>query len=324
MTGIQTMQSNKRKKDIVLGFKPVSIFDIILEIRNMMRFLLHLSLFLALLSSSKPCAASVTSIRGGEKNVVAGSDATNQKAQRGTRILSEGRRLLPMEGTFRTLIIRVTDSAGNEPQTDARRETDTWFGTHGLAFANNQNSLVRTWYISIHACARLTTANTCMSYAREYPKLVYSITLLTKFNVIFSHLAFKASLYDQCSGGKITFFPATGHNVTDGVIEFTAGQDLNSMHVGDAGTIVRNAFNQLNAELGIEFDAYSIILPVGVTGRGGLARQGGDHQYYAGGAERSLELVMHEFGECKRICFFIYFLSPKASMLIILSSIYTY
>jgi len=289
-----------------------------------MRFLLDLSLFLALLSTSKPCAASVTSIRGGEKNAVTGSDATNQKAQHGTRILSEGRRLLPMEGIFRTLIIRVRDSAGNEPQTNAQRETDTWFGTHGLAFANNQNSLVRTWYISIHACARLAAANTCMSYAREYPKLPYFITLLTKFNVIFSDLAFKASLYDQCSGGKTTFFPATGPNVIDGVIEFTVGQDLTSMGVGDAGAIVRNAFNQLNAELGIEFDAYSIILPIGVAGRGGLANKGGDHQYYAGGAERSLELVMHEFGECKRIRFVVYFLSPKARMLIILSSIYTY
>ena len=95
----------------------------------------------------------------------------------------------------------------------------------------------------------------------------------------------------------MTFVPAIGNNVIDGVIELTVDQDLSGMKVGDAGAIVRNMFNQLNADMGIEFDTYSIILPDGVSGKGGLASQGGNHQYYAGGADRSLELVMHEFGE---------------------------
>jgi len=95
----------------------------------------------------------------------------------------------------------------------------------------------------------------------------------------------------------LTFVAATGDNVTDGVFEFTVDQDLNGMHIGDVGPIIRNKFNALNAELGLEFDAYSIICPYGVKGSGGLARLNGTHQYYAGGADRSLELVMHEFGE---------------------------
>eukprot|EP00547_Thalassionema_nitzschioides_P008755 CAMPEP_0194227362 /NCGR_PEP_ID=MMETSP0156-20130528/42821_1 /TAXON_ID=33649 /ORGANISM="Thalassionema nitzschioides, Strain L26-B" /LENGTH=994 /DNA_ID=CAMNT_0038959841 /DNA_START=157 /DNA_END=3137 /DNA_ORIENTATION=- len=216
-----------------------------------MQFLFsHLSLSLGLLflGRSKTCdAAAVTYIRGGEKEAIELTDGNVGDEQRsGTRYLSERRRLLPMEGVFRTLIIRVTDSEGRVPHTDARQETDVWFGTHGLEFAGNQNSLT--------------------------------------------------SLYDQCSGGKLTFFPATGNNVTDGVFELTVDQDLNGKSVGDAGTIVRNKFNSLNADMGLEFDAYSIICPYGVAGSGGLASKDGNHQYYAGGADRSLELVVHEFG----------------------------
>ena len=111
-----------------------------------MKFLFsRLSLSLGLLLGIKPCdAAGATYIRGGEKQATELTDGNIGVEQRiGTRFLSEGRRLLPMEGVFRTLIIRVTDSEGREPHTDARRETDVWFGTHGLEFAGTQNSLVR-------------------------------------------------------------------------------------------------------------------------------------------------------------------------------------
>ena len=73
------------------------------------------------------------------------------------------------------------------------------------------------------------------------------------------------------------------------------------MSVETAGGIARNAFNELNQDLQIEFESFSIILPMGVAGNGGLARDGGAHQYYAGGADRVLELVMHEFGEYKNL-----------------------
>ena len=76
---------------------------------------------------------------------------------------------------------------------------------------------------------------------------------------------------------------------------------MTSLHVSTAGGIARNAFNELNQDLQIEFESYSFILPYGVKGSGGLARMRGAHQYYAGGADRSLELVMHEFGEYKNL-----------------------
>ena len=117
------------------------------------------------------------------------------------------------------------------------------------------------------------------------------------YNVFSLLLIFKNSLYNQCSGGKINFVPATGDNVTDGVLELTMDQDLNGKHLGEVGGLVRNKFNQLNADLGLVFDAYSIICPKGVKGSGGLAAKGGTNQYYGGGADRSLELVVHEFGE---------------------------
>ena len=59
-----------------------------------------------------------------------------------TRFLSERRRLLPHEGVMRTLVLRVTDGRGETPVTDARRESDTWFGTHNMTLARNQNSMV--------------------------------------------------------------------------------------------------------------------------------------------------------------------------------------
>lgn len=49
-------------------------------------------------------------------------------------------------------------------------------------------------------------------------------------------------------------------------------------------------------DLNIEFEVYSIILPFTVPGSGGLTRLGGEHQIYAGGAENSLKLLVHEFG----------------------------
>ncbi len=72
---------------------------------------------------------------------------------------------------------------------------------------------------------------------------------------------------------------------------------MTGLHVSTAGQIARNEFNKLNPDLGIEFENYSIILPLGVTGSGGLAQMRGNHQFYAGGADRSLELIMHEFGK---------------------------
>ena len=72
---------------------------------------------------------------------------------------------------------------------------------------------------------------------------------------------------------------------------------MTGLHVSTAGQMARNEFNKLNPDLGIEFDNYSIILPMGVKGGGGLAQQRGNHQFYTSGADRSLELIMHEFGK---------------------------
>ena len=65
--------------------------------------------------------------------------------------------------------------------------------------------------------------------------------------------------------------------------------------LGKAGEIIRAEFNALNQELGIEFEAFSIVLPEGVTGPGGggIAGIEGGYQFYGGGAERSLEVIMH-------------------------------
>jgi len=214
-----------------------------------MKFLLsRLSLSLALLSYSKPCDAAATSIHGGEKENAALTVGNIGEYQRNsTRFLSEGRRrLLPMEGVFRTLIIRVTDSAGNVPQTSALTETDVWFGTHDLEFTQNQNSLT--------------------------------------------------SLYDKCSGGKITFVPATGKNVNDGVFEYTVDQDLTGMGLNDCGNLIVRKFKDLKVDLGLEFDAYSIICPSSVGGSGGIAGQKGNYQFYSGGADKNTDVVMHEVG----------------------------
>mmetsp|Transcript_19370 Transcript_19370/g.30300 ORF Transcript_19370/g.30300 Transcript_19370/m.30300 type:complete len:160 (-) Transcript_19370:507-986(-) len=91
-------------------------------------------------------------------------------------LIPSERRLLPHEGVMRTLIIRVTDGEGKQPITDGRRESDTWFGTHDLALAGNQNSLT--------------------------------------------------GLYEQCSGGKLSFVPSTGPAVVDGVFVSMQFQSL--------------------------------------------------------------------------------------------------
>eukprot|EP00547_Thalassionema_nitzschioides_P013359 CAMPEP_0194260402 /NCGR_PEP_ID=MMETSP0158-20130606/45493_1 /TAXON_ID=33649 /ORGANISM="Thalassionema nitzschioides, Strain L26-B" /LENGTH=1009 /DNA_ID=CAMNT_0039000491 /DNA_START=103 /DNA_END=3129 /DNA_ORIENTATION=- len=213
-----------------------------------MKFLLsRLSLCLALLSGGKPSEAAVTFIHGGAQEANELTDGNIGEDQSiTTRFLSEGRRLLPVEGVFTALVIRTTDSAGNEPPTSAEKASDVWFGTHDLEFAENQNSM--------------------------------------------------SSLYDQCSGGKLTFVPAIGNNVIDGVFEFTVNQDLTGMGINDAGNFIIREFLKVNAELGLQFDAYSVICPNGVQGSGGIAGIGGSHQFYGGGAERSLDVVVHEFG----------------------------
>ena len=70
------------------------------------------------------------------------SYSEDDEAFKTIRFISGRRRLLPEEGVMRTLIIRVTDSAGNTPVTDGRRESDVWFGSHNMKFAGNLNSMV--------------------------------------------------------------------------------------------------------------------------------------------------------------------------------------
>ena len=74
------------------------------------------------------------------------------------RFLSERRRLLPRQGVMRTLIIRVTDNQGDTPVTDARRQSDVWFGTHNMTLAGNLNSMVRIQpcFLSTLSCVLLT------------------------------------------------------------------------------------------------------------------------------------------------------------------------
>ena len=106
--------------------------------------LTYLSLSLTLLLSGRPCAASETFIRGGAEEVTElpyGNMTEDQSIS--ARLLSERRRLLPKEGVLTALIIRTTDSAGNEPPTSAAHESDVWFGTYDLEHTTNQNSMVR-------------------------------------------------------------------------------------------------------------------------------------------------------------------------------------
>ena len=99
---------------------------------------------LGLAFSSSLQHASADSIRG---------TRTEENSIDSRYLISEHRRLLPLEGVMRTLIIRVTDSEGKEPMTDARRQSDTWFGTHGLQLAENLNSLVRSLLLKLYLLA---------------------------------------------------------------------------------------------------------------------------------------------------------------------------
>jgi len=83
----------------------------------------------------------------------------------------------------------------------------------------------------------------------------------------------------------LLFVPTTGPGVVSGVMEITVDQDMDNMELTTAASLVRNKFNALNVDLGITFEAYSMIMPVGVKGRGGLAHKGGNHQMYAGGGK---------------------------------------
>ena len=92
--------------------------------------------------------------------------------------------------------------------------------------------------------------------------------------------------------------PATHSDLVNGVLELTIPDKLTGLGMNAAGELVRAQFNALNPELGIEFDAFSIILPEGVCQKycGGIAGKGGQYQYYSGTADQSLEVVVHEFG----------------------------
>lgn len=116
----------------------------ITKIDSMKLLLSPLTLALALLSGGKLPGAAATSIRGGVEEVTEltyGNMTEDQSLN--ARLLSERRRLLPKEGVLTALIIRTTDSAGNEPPTSAAYESDVWFGTHDLEYTYNQNSMVR-------------------------------------------------------------------------------------------------------------------------------------------------------------------------------------
>ena len=88
----------------------------------------------------------------------------------------------------------------------------------------------------------------------------------------------QTGLYEQCSGGKLSFVPSTGPDVVDGVLELTLAYSMVGMKIFEAGSLVRDHFNSLNRDLGIEFEAYSIILPAVVANCGGLARQASYHR----------------------------------------------
>ena len=61
------------------------------------------------------------------------------------------------------------------------------------------------------------------------------------------------------------FVPASGPGVVSGVIEITMDQDMNNMELRTAASLVQNKFNALNVDLGITFEAYSIIMPIEVN-----------------------------------------------------------
>jgi len=153
---------------------------------------------------------------------------------------------IPHTGVMRTLVLRVTDNLGDQPENNAQKISDLIFGTHKLTLTDNLNSL--------------------------------------------------ASMYDRCSGGKMMFVPVTGQDVVDGILEITVETNMTGMGTLTAASWTQDTFNELNEELNIEFDVYSMIMPSTVPGGGGLAAMGGDHQMYYSGAENSLELLVHEFG----------------------------
>lgn len=68
------------------------------------------------------------------------------------------------------------------------------------------------------------------------------------------------------------FVPASGPNVVDGVFELTVNEDMAGLDLIEAASVVRREFNLLNEQHGIEFEAYSMIMPSGVSGRGGTSR----------------------------------------------------
>ena len=69
------------------------------------------------------------------------------------------------------------------------------------------------------------------------------------------------------------------------------------MGLNDCGNLIVRKFKEANADLGIEFDAYSIICPSGVGASGGIAGIKGNYQFYSGGADKNTDVVMHEFGK---------------------------
>ena len=67
--------------------------------------------------------------------------------------------------------------------------------------------------------------------------------------------------------------------------------------MNDCGNLIVKKFRDLKVDLGLEYDAYSIICPKNVGKSGGIAGIKGNYQFYSGGADKNTDVVMHEFGK---------------------------
>ena len=57
-------------------------------------------------------------------------------------MIEESMRLIPHTGITRSLILRITDSLGDQPDNDASKISDLIFGTHKLTLTGNLNIMV--------------------------------------------------------------------------------------------------------------------------------------------------------------------------------------